>query len=200
MMTKLFAKTLVLAIGMLVAATNAYPQEAVTTDEIVQALTPKPRTRSIGSGGLSSEDLAFIEIIKKKTRGITIEERTELAVIVEKAQMPAIDLDVNFEFNSAALTADATILLQKLGTALQVKELAGTSILLAGYTDAKGAPDYNQRLSEDRSKSVLAYLMTNFQVSSDKLVAVGYGEEGLKNPADPNASENRRVRVVNLAK
>ena len=43
------------------------------------------------------------------------------------------------------------------------------------------------------------YLVENFQLSPSNLRAVGFGKSRLKNNADPSASENRRVEVVNLA-
>jgi flagellar motor protein MotB len=45
----------------------------------------------------------------------------------------------------------------------------------------------------------VGYLVDNFQLSASNLRAVGYGKSRLKNKADPTASENRRVEVVNLA-
>lgn len=70
--------------------------------------------------------------------------------------------------------------------------------LVGGHTDAKGDNDYNQKLSERRAASVKRFLKQKFDISDDTLVAVGYGEEQLKNASDPEASENRRVQIVNL--
>ena len=77
-------------------------------------------------------------------------------------------------------------------------QLKAASFLISGHTDAKGAADYNQHLSEARAASVKAFLVGNFQVDALRLTSVGYGKEDLKNPNDPEAAENRRVTVVNL--
>jgi outer membrane protein OmpA-like peptidoglycan-associated protein len=82
--------------------------------------------------------------------------------------------------------------------ALSSDQLKTSSFLIGGHTDAKGAPDYNQRLSEARATAVKAFLAGNFQVNPQQLISVGYGEEDLKNPNDPQAAENRRVTIVNL--
>jgi flagellar motor protein MotB len=42
-------------------------------------------------------------------------------------------------------------------------------------------------------------LIENFHIDPKQLVAVGFGEEKLKNPENPLAAENRRVQVVNMA-
>ena len=85
-----------------------------------------------------------------------------------------------------------------LGRALTNPEVRGNVFLVGGHTDAKGDNDYNQKLSERRAASVKRFLKQKFDISDDTLVAVGYGEEQLKNTSDPEASENRRVQIVNL--
>src|ERR1019366_8813969 len=89
-------------------------QDDLTSDGIVQALKPKVKTRGAPSG-LSPSDAAFVERLKQKTRGITVEERTELATVVQQSGAPTIDLEVNFAFDSAAITPAAAVTLTKLG-------------------------------------------------------------------------------------
>src|SRR5215468_430922 len=47
--------------------------------------------------------------------------------------------------------------------------------------------------------SVAGFLVENFHVDPKQLVAVGFGQEKLKNSENPLAAENRRVQVVNMA-
>jgi outer membrane protein OmpA-like peptidoglycan-associated protein len=70
--------------------------------------------------------------------------------------------------------------------------------LVAGHTDGKGTDQYNQILSERRAENIKQYLMQKFGIAGDNLVAVGYGKTQLKNTANPQADENRRVQVVNM--
>ena len=56
----------------------------------------------------------------------------------------------------------------------------------------------NMTLSERRAEAVRDYLVGHFSIGASRLIAIGYGEERLKNTADPDAAENRRVEVVNL--
>ena len=71
--------------------------------------------------------------------------------------------------------------------------------LVAGHTDAKGSDVYNLDLSDRRAKSVQNFLIEQFDIDPKQLVAIGFGEEQLKNKEDPRAAENRRVQVVNMA-
>jgi outer membrane protein OmpA-like peptidoglycan-associated protein len=174
-------------------------QQAISTDEIIQSLKPKARTRGLAPS-IPSEDAAFIEKLKRTTRGLTVEERTQLSNIVSSAALPSIDLEVTFALNSASLAPTTVETLRRLGAALRSEELSNTSFLIAGYTDARGTRDYNQKLSEERAHTVKSFLAANFQVSPERLLAVGYGQEQLKNRNDPLADENRRVKIINLGK
>jgi outer membrane protein OmpA-like peptidoglycan-associated protein len=71
--------------------------------------------------------------------------------------------------------------------------------LVAGHTDAKGSDAYNLILPDQRAKAVAGFLVENFHIDPKQLVAVGFGEEKLKNSENPLAAENRRVQVVNMA-
>ena len=104
--------------------------------------------------------------------------------MVEENDLPAIDLDVFFNFDSAEITPEALPILKKLGAALSNEKLEGSVFLVAGHA-------YNLSLSDARAKSV--------QADPKQLVAVGFGKEQLKNKDNPLSGENRRVQVVNMA-
>jgi outer membrane protein OmpA-like peptidoglycan-associated protein len=82
---------------------------------------------------------------------------------------------VNFAYDSADLTSDARITLDRLGAALRDGRLDGFSFMIAGHTDAKGAVEYNQSLSERRAEAVRRYLVAQFGIGADRLQAKGYG-------------------------
>jgi outer membrane protein OmpA-like peptidoglycan-associated protein len=113
--------------------------------------------------------------------------------------MPAIDLEVYFDFGSATITSQAEPQLRELGAALADPKLKGATISINGHTDGVGGDAFNKRLSERRAAMIKGYLVDNYQLSATNVRAVGYGKSRLKNKADPSASENRRVEVVNLA-
>ena len=71
--------------------------------------------------------------------------------------------------------------------------------MLGGHTDAKGGDPFNQRLSERRAETVKRFLVENYHIPAANLISAGYGKQGMKNPKDPFAAENRRVQISNLA-
>ena len=159
------------------------------------------RTRSLSStdrpASVSPEDFAAIKRVTGKTRSLSAADRDQMAAIAVKR--PKVNLEINFEYNSAQLTPKAEPQLNSLGEALTSSDLKGAIIMLGGHTDAKGGDAFNQGLSERRAETVKRYLIDKYKVPAESLMAAGYGKKGLKNEADPMGAENRRVEIVNMA-
>lgn len=105
---------------------------------------------------------------------------------------------VRFDFNKSSLTAAAKANLDKLVPVF--KNYPDTNIKIYGYTDSKGADDYNLNLSEQRANAVKSYLASKGLVSS-RFSILGMGEA---DPIDNNETEsgragNRRVEFAILA-
>jgi outer membrane protein OmpA-like peptidoglycan-associated protein len=109
-----------------------------------------------------------------------------------------VSLYVNFAYNSADLTSDARIALDRLGYALIDDRLKSFAFMIEGHTDAKGGDVFNQRLSEKRAEAVRQYLIAQFGVDPKRLSAQGFGRARLLDPAHPEDGVNRRVQIVNL--
>lgn len=127
------------------------------------------------------------------SRGVQIGNRTVWVVPTS-----SIDLQVFFALDSYELTYRARQDLAALGHALASSALRPHRYLIAGHTDATGDAAYNQWLSERRAESVVLYLVRNFPIDPNRLIAVGWGESRLKTPATPGAAINRRVEVTLL--
>lgn len=179
---------------------------AQTTDSrtIIESLAPKkPKTRSLTRSFSTKKpaetaDDAFLKALP--TRGIRIDQRKKLDEIVKKQELPSIDIEINFDYDSAQIRPSSLADVDALGQALTNEALAESRIVLNGHTDASGSDAYNQNLSDRRAAAVREYLISTFGITPDRLVAIGYGEERLKNANDPLAEENRRVEVINLTK
>jgi outer membrane protein OmpA-like peptidoglycan-associated protein len=191
--------TLCIGAGPAAAADNN-----VSEDQIVRALTPpkKPLTRGLSVGPQAdpakvAEEGAFVQKIKNRaTRSLSIGEREEIATIAK--DKPNIDLEINFDYNSADISEKSMPSVQALGKALTNPDLKGSTFIVAGYTDAAGGDGYNQDLSERRADSIKRYLTDKFGIAGSDLVTVGYGKTKLKDPSQPLAEVNRRVQVVNM--
>jgi outer membrane protein OmpA-like peptidoglycan-associated protein len=190
-----------LASGLAMASAHRSAKaEELSTQQIVDGLKVR-KTRGLSmpsqQPAMDPDDLAFVKRVRGQTRSLSFDDREKLAAIAPKR--PKIDLEINFEYNSAALTPAAEPQLNSLGKALTSAELTGSVIMLGGHTDAKGGEDYNQKLSERRAEAVKRFLIENYRIPAANLVSAGYGKKGLKNTADPYAAENRRVEIVNMA-
>lgn len=102
---------------------------------------------------------------------------------------------VNFDFNKATLTSKAKANLDKLVPVF--KEYADTDIKIYGYTDDKGADEYNLKLSENRSNAVKNYLASK-GLNASRFVTVGMGEADpiTSNETDTGRAQNRRVEFA----
>ena len=178
----------------------------VSEDQILRALTPvekKPLTRGLSTGPQQVDQAAaaaqgqFVQKIRgRSTRSLSATEREEIAEIVK--DKPKIDLEINFEYNSANISAKSMPSVQALGSALTNSDLKGSTFVVAGHTDAAGGEGYNQDLSERRADAIKRYLVDKYGINGTDLVTVGYGKSKLKDPNQPMAEANRRVQVVNM--
>jgi outer membrane protein OmpA-like peptidoglycan-associated protein len=195
-----------LTIGAALSIGVAKAAEDVTEDQILRALAPakKPLTRGLSTGPQTQTDPAaaaaegkFVQTLRNRpTRSLSVTEREEIATIVK--DKPKIDLEINFDYNSADISAKSLTSVQALGRALSNPDLKGSTFVVAGHTDAAGGEAYNQDLSERRADSIKRYLVDKFSIAGPDLVTVGYGKTKLKDPANPLAEVNRRVQVVNM--
>lgn len=175
-----------------------------TEIQILDALTPKPVTRSLStspapqSRASTADEAAFLDSLKTQTtRSLSVGERDRLATIAEGK--PSIDLDIPFALNSATISAKARPIVDALGSALSRPALREGTFMIAGHTDARGSDELNQRLSERRAASVRHYLIEKFKIPPQSLITAGYGKTHLKFKDRPNAGENRRVQTTNLS-
>ena len=138
-------------------------------------------------GLLPAKELNFDQIIRALAPGVQGAH--------EKLQR-SIDLEIQFETNSATLTKQALKQLAVLAKALVSDHLSGSQYIIAGHTDARGAPAYNKALSLKRAKAVVDHLEQNFKINRARFVLKGYGEEHLKDTVNRGASTNRRVEIT----
>src|ERR1700753_3028499 len=199
------SRNVAIALGMMLLTTTGAALAAdrnVSAEQIVNALRPETLTRRLSaerpeSSVQSTEDSFINSIRNRKTRSLSLSERDGIADLA--ATKPRIDLDIQFEYNSAKISQASLNAVQQLGKALSNPTLKGSSFVVAGYTDAVGGEAFNQDLSERRADTIKQYLSTRFGVAGSHLVTVGYGNTPLKDPAAPTAAVNRRVQVVNLS-
>ena len=199
-LTALKAITLGAALSM--TAGLALAGDNVSADQIVNALRPKPLTRGLTIGpqadpATQARQASFVDSLRnRRTRSLSMGEREEIAEIA--TNKPKIDLDIQFDFNSAEIRPSSLPEVQTLGHALSDPSLKGSTFVVAGHTDAIGGETFNQDLSERRADAIKRYLIENYGIAGSNLVAVGYGKDRPKDPNAPMDPINRRVQVVNM--
>jgi outer membrane protein OmpA-like peptidoglycan-associated protein/outer membrane protein W len=103
-------------------------------------------------------------------------------------------IGVNFETNSAKLTAESFAVLDKVVAVLRLRPNATTEI--HGYTDSRGSDAYNLKLSEQRAAAVVQYLAEH-SIAGPHLSARGFGKANpiANNDTAEGRAKNRRVTV-----
>jgi outer membrane protein OmpA-like peptidoglycan-associated protein len=138
-----------------------------------------------------------LEALSKK-RGFKLITETELGELAKAGKLPSSDVEVYFDFGSAAILPLARVTLDDIGKVLTDPEFAKSAFVLVGHTDATDSETYNLDLSEQRAIAVRDYLLRTFAIDPSRLRAYGRGKQMLKVPAEPYAAVNRRVQVINF--
>lgn len=122
---------------------------------------------------------------------------TAKGIMVDEKGCPlSFTLEIEFDNNKADIRP---VYHDRMAEAAAfIAKYPAPQILIAGHTDSSGSDAYNQKLSERRAANVRQYLIDNFGIKSDKLVAKGYGESQpiASNETAAGRQKNRRVEVV----
>jgi len=107
--------------------------------------------------------------------------------------------NIFFDFDKATIRPESANELQRLIKLLN--DNPTLKIELGSHTDNKGSDDYNMKLSDSRSKSVVDYLIGK-GIATSRLVAKGYGETIPidTNDNDAGRQNNRRTEFKILEK
>jgi len=154
------------------------PEGSVDVAWFSQTIVPEDAPRRYSSSNI-------VEHFTIRTRGLT---------------RPKLDLDIQFQFGSDALTEEARKDLDELGKALEHPAMQNRRFELAGHTDDVGSESYNLTLSKKRAESARSYLMRHYQIAPETLRPAGYGEEKptMEGTSDEARRRNRRVVIEQL--
>jgi OmpA-OmpF porin, OOP family len=105
--------------------------------------------------------------------------------------------NVFFDFDKWGLRPESFVELDRVVKLL--KENPGIEIEMSAHTDSRGSDEYNLKLSDNRARSVMEYLVSQ-GIAQSRVVSHGYGEN---KPVAPGNSEenhqlNRRVEFTIL--
>jgi outer membrane protein OmpA-like peptidoglycan-associated protein len=145
------------------------------------------------------EDLTQGQSMHKTLELIKVEaEIIKNAVVVNNKTYDAINVEnILFDFDESTIKAESYATLHKVYNLMKAKR--DIKIVINAHTDAKGAANYNNKLSEGRALAVYNHLI-NEGISKDRLTYESYGEnQPIKNCdtcSDEENAQNRRVEFV----
>ena len=131
---------------------------------------------------------------------LMLRPKPKQAKVVVTAKEITIKEQIQFALDSAVILPDSFGILTEIAdTVIRHPEIK--RIEVQGHTDNSGTAEHNQLLSEQRAEAVRAWLVQH-GVSSDRMVARGYGQERplVPNVTAGNRGQNRRVQFIILEK
>lgn len=134
---------------------------------------------------------------------VVVQEKVVEKVIVDTVTIVKIEKELEvieknfnaakFEQGKTDLTDDAKFVLHDLQKLMDKEENKNVKLKIVGHTSAEGKADVNQKLSEDRAKAVVDFLVSQ-GISTDRLQ---YEGKGSSEPLDENNPEvNRRTQII----
>lgn len=138
--------------------------------------------------GRSKNEPEIVTVIKKDTVTII---KTDTVYIQQVQDIERKFNDAKFAKDSYELNDDAKFALYELSKLLN--ERHEIKLKIVGHTSTEGDPVYNQKLSENRAKAAVNFLISK---GIDKS-RVNYEGKGGSEPIDPNNHEiNRRTEFI----
>jgi outer membrane protein OmpA-like peptidoglycan-associated protein len=173
---------------------QALAQSSVSPGEILQSLT--------GSAGAAQAVAIDVNAIRSDIEQRIKVEGTENAaspppVLQALATLPNLTLVIEFDLDSDRIPRSYPTV-GYIADALHHPLLLSYKFVVAGHGDASGSRAHNLDLSQRRAAAVVEALTTTFRVDANQLVALGLGEEQLRDPSDPTSAVNRRVQLLNI--
>ncbi len=127
--------------------------------------------------------------LERDSRTITVEACETRLGVISKTDA------IYFKTASAELEQESAPILNSVAEVAE--HCPAVQITVSGYTDNVGGPAYNQRLSEQRAKSVVDYLQAK-GVAAARIQSAGYGDTRpvASNETETGRAKNRRIEFT----
>lgn len=138
-----------------------------------------------------SENLNLDSLVKS---GLKVIHKDLYLVPIEVGQVVRLN-NVFFDFDKATLREESFVELDRVVKLLN--ENPSLEIEMSAHTDSKGSDEYNMKLSDNRARSVMEYILSK-GISESRIQSKGYGETKpvAENDTDENRQLNRRVEFT----
>ena len=194
-MTDLCKKLLGSAFALLIGTSFSLAQGRISEGDILSSLQ--------GTGQAArAADLNLDALRRDVEKRIQVEGTENAAsppqVLQALSTLPNLTVEIQFDFDSDWIRPASWETIGVIADALHHPLLLSNAFVVVGHTDAKGKRDYNLKLSQRRADAVRDMLISTFRIPPGRLVALGLGEEQLRDQSNPDASVNRRVQLLNI--
>ncbi len=135
-----------------------------------------------------SENLNLDSLVKAGYKEI---HKDLYLVPIEIGQVVRLN-NVFFDFDKADLRSESFVELDRVVKLLE--ENPSIEIEMSAHTDSRGSDEYNFKLSDNRARSVMEYILSK-GIEPNRITSQGYGETKpvVDNDTDENRQLNRRV-------
>jgi outer membrane protein OmpA-like peptidoglycan-associated protein len=198
-----FAKTTLLVLTLALFLSPKYMVAQTTTAAEVQAqeLELKQKQLELEKAQLAQQQSQELDVKKAQLeldiKKLELEKaRRDLEVQETKDRLDMlVKGDVLFDTGESTIRPEAVPTLKQV--ALILAEFPTGKIIVTGYADSTGSADFNLALSRKRAEAVKTYLLDKSGVSSERVIARGFGEESpvASNMHASGRQLNRRVEI-----
>jgi outer membrane protein OmpA-like peptidoglycan-associated protein len=157
-------------------------------------VTPTAKVTNTSTTEITATDTTATAKIAEPTLTSIAVDDIAIAIVPKSEQ---VNINISFDFDSAALRPDQAPKLVTLCSALIAADVK--SIRILGHTDSSGSAQYNERLSKLRAVEVKRHLANDCDIAPERMEAVGVGERIPFDPENPRADANRRVEFQALS-
>jgi outer membrane protein OmpA-like peptidoglycan-associated protein len=174
--------------------------KTLTTDESgkysMDLLPLKNYTFEFKKSGFTSEKILVEGQKISEKKEIPVALFSELSVIVDNEVVTLKEGDnlteklklspIYFDYGGYSIRKSSKLELDKVINL--IKNRPSISIEVRSHTDSRGKNDYNLRLSKNRAKTTIDYIITEGGISRDRIWGNGYGETQLINKCSDGVS------------
>jgi outer membrane protein OmpA-like peptidoglycan-associated protein len=173
--------------------------QQMSVDQMINSLRPTASTiQSMQLRGVRPPTISTNPQAAAPRNSPTTSAPTATSSQAQTKDASSINLNVQFQTNSAQLTPDAKQVLDNLARALSSATLAPYHFQIVGHTDAPGDAELNKVLSQRRAQTVVDYMVTKHDIARERLDAWGVGSDDPLVPTPRSEVRNRRVQIVNV--
>lgn len=162
-----------------------------------ELVTPGESTITVDADGyLASSEKLDVKVRQENLIEMSIKKKPKNPLVAVQNKEIVIRQQIQFAIDSATILPASTGLLTEIADVL-LKNTRIKRVEVQGHTDGTGAPQHNQKLSEDRAQSVVSWLIAH-GIASERLSPKGYGDSKplVPNVTDLNRQRNRRVQFI----